>query len=243
MSPVAALGSAWRRVVGTARPVARRPGTRTFGYPVSLDLVGRQVVVIGADAVGHGKVGPLLAAGAFVTVVADGPGEALDALAGDPRVTIRRRAWRPEDLDGIFLCVAAPGEGVDGAEVYAEGRARGVLVNVMDDVPHCDFAAPAIVRRGHLAVAISTGGRSPALARRLREELGERFGPEWAPLVDLLGEVRAETMPALPDFGDRARRWQAALDLDELEGLLRDGRSGEARRRLLERLLDGVAED
>jgi len=244
MSPVAALGSAWRRVVAatsTGRP-ARRPATRTFGYPVSLDLVGRRVLVVGAAAVAHGKVGPLLAAGAFVTVVADGPAEALDALAGDPRVALRRRAWRPEDLDGVFLCVAAP-DATDGAALYAAGRARGVLVNVMDDVPHCDFAAPAVVRRGHLAIAISTGGRSPALARRLREELGERFGPEWAALADLLGEVRAETMPALPDFTDRARRWQDALDLDELAALVRDGRAGEARRRLLDRLLDGTAAD
>jgi precorrin-2 dehydrogenase/sirohydrochlorin ferrochelatase len=99
------------------------------------------------------------------------------------------------------------------------------------------------VRRGHLAIAISTGGRSPALARRLREELDERFGPEWAALADLLGEVRAETLPALPDFADRARRWQDALDLDELAALVRDGRTGEARRRLLDRLLDGTATD
>jgi precorrin-2 dehydrogenase / sirohydrochlorin ferrochelatase len=236
--PAGVIGSAWRRVVAAARPAAGRPAaTRTFGYPVSLDLVGRRVTVIGAEAVAHGKVGPLLAAGAFVTVVADGPADALAALAGDPRVTLRRRAWRPEDLDGAFLCVAAPAGPADGAALYAAGRARGVLVNVMDDVPHCDFAAPAVVRRGHLAVAVSTGGRSPALARRLRQELGQRFGPEWAPLVDLLGEVRAETMPALPDFADRAGRWQAALDLDELTALVRDGRTDEARRRLLARLL------
>ena len=239
MSPVAALGSAWRRVRAVARPAgARRPAARTFGYPVALDLAGRRVVVVGAEAVAHGKVGPLLAAGAFVTVVADGDG--LEELEDDPRVTLRRRAWQPEDLNGAFLCVAAPGPGVDGGAVYAAGRARGVLVNVLDDVPHCDFAAPAVVRRGHLAIAISTGGRSPALARRLREELGERFGPEWAGVVDLLGEVRAETMPALPDFGDRARRWQRALDTAELAAMVADGRADEARAVLIARLLDGV---
>jgi precorrin-2 dehydrogenase/sirohydrochlorin ferrochelatase len=129
---------------------------------------------------------------------------------------------------------------VDGAAVYTAGRARGVLVNVLDDMPHCDFAAPAIVRRGHLAIAISTGGRSPALARRLREELGERYGPEWARVVDLLGQVRAETMPALPDFGDRARRWQRALDTAELAAMVREGRADAAREVLTARLLDGL---
>jgi len=107
----------------------------------------------------------------------------------------------------------------------------------MDDVANCDFAAPAIVRRGDLAIAISTGGRSPALARRLRELLGDRFGPEWAEILDVLRAVRDETGPRLPDLAERAERWQRALDLDEAEELIRSGRSEELRSRLLERLV------
>jgi siroheme synthase-like protein len=113
-----------------------------------------------------------------------------------------------------------------------------VLVNVMDDVPNCDFAAPAIVRRGDLVLAISTGGRSPALARRLREELEARFGPEWAIVLDILRDVRDATLAQLPDLRERARRWNDALDLDEAEELVRSGRAGELGRRLRERLLD-----
>src|SRR6266540_2187299 len=182
-----------------------------FGYPVSLDLAGHQAVVIGEGAVAQGKVEGLLAAGARVTVVADGPMPTLSALESDPRVTVARRHWRPADLDGATVCVAASGDPDTRAAISREARDRGVLVNVMDDVEHCDFAAPALLRRGDLLIAISTGGRSPALARRLREELEGRFGDEWAAVLDLL------------------------------ESLVRGGRYDEARRTLTARLLaDGT---
>jgi precorrin-2 dehydrogenase/sirohydrochlorin ferrochelatase len=207
-----------------------------FGYPVSLELSGHRVVVIGAEAVAHGKADALLAAGALVTVVAPGRDAELALLERDPRVTVRRRAWEAADLDGATLCVAASDDPAERAAVYAAGRERGVLMNVMDDVPHCDFAAPAVVRRGDLVVAVSTGGRSPALARRLRVELEHRFGPEWAIVMEILGEVRVETLDALPDLAERARRWQAALDLDECERLVRAGRAQELKNRLITRL-------
>jgi siroheme synthase-like protein len=200
-----------------------------FGYPVLLELTGRRAVVIGEFAVEAGKVEGLVAAGAEVTVVAKGPEAALDRLEADPRVTVHRRGYRgPSDLSGAVLCAA-------------DARAAGVLVNVMDDVPNCDFAAPAIVRRGDLIVAIGTGGRAPALASRLRAELSERFGPDWTELVEVVGRVRADTLPRLPDFEDRSRRWTAALDLAELEGLIAAGQGELAATRLRDRLLEGVA--
>ena len=213
-----------------------------FGYPVLLELSGRRAVVVGELAVEAGKVEGLLAAGAEVTVVAKGPEAALARLSVDPRVVVHRRGYRgPADLDGAVLCVAHAAEpGVRNA-IAADARAAGVLVNVMDDVPNCDFAAPAIVRRGDLIVAVGTGGRAPALASRLRAELSERFGPAWADLVDVVGRVRAETLPLLPDFEDRSRRWKAALDLDELERLVAAGQPGLAATRLRARLLEGLA--
>jgi siroheme synthase-like protein len=212
-----------------------------FGYPVLLELTGRPAVVIGEAAVEAGKVEGLLAAGAEVTVIAKGPQSALDQLATDPRVVVHRRGYRgPADLEGAVLCVAHASEPGVRNVIAADARAAGVLVNVMDDVPNCDFAAPAVVRRGDLLIAIGTGGRAPALASRLRVELGERFGPDWAQLVDLVGEVRAATLPHLPDFEDRSRRWKAALDLDELEHLIRAGHGALAATRLRERLLQGL---
>ena len=212
-----------------------------FGYPVLLELAGRQAVVVGEFAVEAGKVEGLLVAGAEVTVVAKGPAAALDRLEADPRVTVHRRGYAgPADLAGAVLCVASAAEpGVRDA-IAADARAAGVLVNVMDDVPNCDFAAPAIVRRGDLVIAVGTGGRAPALASRLRAELAERFGPEWTELVDLVGQVRTATLPHLPDFDDRSRRWKAALDLDELEHLIATGQPALAATRLRNRLLAGL---
>ena len=212
-----------------------------FGYPVLLELAGRRAVVIGEFAVEAGKVEGLLAAGAEVTVVAKGPVAALDRLDGDPRVVVHRRGYGgPGDLVGAVVCVASAAESAVREAIAADARAAGVLVNVMDDVPNCDFAAPAIVRRGDLVIAIGTGGRAPALASRLRAELAERFGPHWTELVEVVGRVRAATLPHLPDFEDRSRRWKAALDLDELERLVGSGEGALAATRLLDRLLAGL---
>jgi len=215
---------------------------RRFAYPVSLELGGRGALVVGALAVTHGKAEALADAGATVTVVAEGPAGVLDRLERDGRMTVRRRPFIPVDLDGMFVCVAASTDPAERAAIHREARARQVLVNVMDDPAHCDFAAPAVVRRGDLAIAVSTGGRSPALASRLREQLEGRYGPEWAQLLDLLAEVRAATITALPDVGERIRRWRGALRLDELEALLRDDRHEEARQRLLDRLTSADAD-
>jgi siroheme synthase-like protein len=213
-----------------------------FGYPVFLELSGRIVVVIGQDAVRAGKAEALLDAGARVTVFAPGPLSRLDRLEGRG-ASVERRGYLPGDLAGAFLCVAASSDPMVRSSIAAEARARGVLVNVMDDVANCDFAAPAVVRRGDLTLAIGTGGRSPALARRLREDLSERYGAEWTEAVRVIGDVRADTLSALPDLADRAQRWARALDLGELLALVRAGRSAEAAGRLTARLLSDSGDD
>lgn len=195
-----------------------------FGYPIVLDVAGRRAVVIGPRRVVGSKAEQLTAAGADVAVLAAG-------------------GWRPDDLDGAVVCVAWSPDPDERDAIAREARARGVLVNVVDDVSNCDFAAPAVVRRGELVIAISTAGRSPTLARLLREELEERIGPEWEQVLDVVASVRLRTLESLPDVGERARRWHAALDLEEAAALARDGRAEELRERLLERLSaeEGVA--
>jgi siroheme synthase-like protein len=192
--------------------------TESFAYPVLLEVAGRRVVVIGALALAERKDVALREAGAEVEVFANG-------------------SWRPEDLDGAFVCVASSEDPAERAAIARAARDRGVLVNVMDDVPNCDFAAPAVVRRGDLVVAIGTGGRSPALAAKVRRELEQRFGEEWAEVLSIVGDVREETRPLLPDLPTRAKRWRRALDLDEAAALVRAGRGEELRRRLRDRLL------
>src|SRR5919201_6049825 len=189
-----------------------------FAYPVFLELEGKRVVVIGTAALAEGKDRALREAGASVDVFEDG-------------------AWSASDLEGAFVCVASSDDPVERYRIARACRERGVLVNVMDDVPNCDFAAPAVVRRGDLVVAISTGGRSPAVARKVREDLERRFGDEWGEILRVVGEVRAATTSALPDLSTRARRWHTALDLDEASALVRAGRPDELRQRLTERVL------
>jgi siroheme synthase-like protein len=211
-----------------------------FGYPVSLELAGRRCLVIGGEAVRAGKVEGLLAGGADdVVVLADAPAAKLDELGEIEGVRVERRGWRDEDFDGAFLVVASATSG-DGARIAAAARRHGVLVNVMDDVENCDWAAPSVVRRGELVVAIATGGSSPALARRLREHLESELGPEWAEALVVLRRVREETLPLLPDLRTRAERWSAALDLDEISALVRSGQADELERRLRDRLLRKV---
>jgi siroheme synthase-like protein len=210
----------------------------SFGYPVMLELAGRRCVVIGAQAIREGKVEGLLAGGADdVLVLEPTVDDRFDGVAG---VRVERREWRPDDLDGASLAIASSADDTTRAGIAREARARDVLVNVVDDIPNCDWAAPALVRRGDLVLAIGTGGVSPAVARVVRERLQEDFGAEWAELLRVVGEVRRETLPALPDLAERARRWRDALDLDEAAGLIREGRVEELRVLLRDRLLDGV---
>jgi precorrin-2 dehydrogenase / sirohydrochlorin ferrochelatase len=189
-----------------------------FAYPLFLELEGKRAVVIGAHAVADGKDRALRDAGATVDVFEDG-------------------GWSDSDLDGALVCVASSDDPAERDRIARACRERGVLVNVMDDVPNCDFAAPAVVRRGDLVLAISTGGRSPAVARKVREELERRFGDEWAEVLRIVGEVRAATSPMIADLPTRARRWRRALDLEEAVALIRDGRGDELRRRLTERVV------
>lgn len=194
-----------------------------FAYPVFLELKGKRAVVIGSLALEEGKDDALRSAGAEVDVFANG-------------------AWTPEDLDDAFICVASSSDAGEREAIAQAARDRGVLVNVMDDITNCDFAAPAIVRRGDLVLAISTGGASPAVARKVREDLERRFGSEWAETLTVISEVRRETLPALGDLRVRAKRWRQALDLDEAVELVRTGRADELRRTLIERLLgEGAA--
>ena len=210
----------------------------SFGYPVMLELRGRRCIVIGEQAVREGKVEGLLAGGADdVLVVEPSLDDRFDDVAG---VEVERREWRPTDLDGAFLLVASSDDAATRAAIAREARRRGVLVNMIDDIPHCDWAAPAVVRRGDLILAIGTGGASPSIARLIRERFQHGFGAEWAEVLEVVGEVRRETLPALPDFAERAARWHDALDLDEAAGLVREGRGEELRTRLRERLLGGV---
>src|SRR3954469_13392628 len=172
-------------------------------YPVYLSLSGRHCFVIGGCAVAEEKVRGLLAGDARVTVLSPDVTAGLGELAMRGRIDLVDRRYRRGDLRTAFLVivVAQPPAVTDG--VWEETRGKNVLVNTLDDVPHCDFIAPAIVRRGDLAVAISTGGKAPVMAVRLRQRLEEGLGGEHARCVELAGTVRKPLSELLPDLGAR----------------------------------------
>lgn len=172
-----------------------------FSFPVALEVGGRRCVVFGTGAVARARAEALLDAGALVTVVA--------------------RPHEDGDLAGAFLAVAATGDAAEHARIFAEAEREGVLLNAVDDPAHCHFAVPAVLRRGDLVVAVSTGGRAPGYAGRVRDDLARTVGAEHGTLLDLIAEVRAE-LPA-----EWAARWRDALDSD-LIGLVQAGRTGEA---------------
>ncbi|HEX2195283.1 MAG TPA: uroporphyrinogen-III C-methyltransferase [Actinomycetota bacterium] len=178
-----------------------------FAYPISLDVTGRRCVVIGSGALAREKVEGLRDAGADVVALG---------------------TYRPGCLAGAFVAVVTDPDPALHAAVAEEARAERVLLNCVDDVEHCDFAAPSVVRRGDLRIALSTGGKAPALAKRLRLRLSKDVDDAYGELVDLLGEVRAETIGTRGDFETWRRRWQHALDQPLLE-LVREGRVDEAK--------------
>jgi precorrin-2 dehydrogenase/sirohydrochlorin ferrochelatase len=203
-------------------------------YPIFLETKGRRVIVVGGGHVGAEKVRGLLNGEADITVVSPELIPELREHADAGRIKHIARAYRESDLDdGYELVMIATDDGAINAEAAAAARKRGIWVNAADDPPNCDFILPAVVRKGKITLAASTAGSSPALARRLREELDAYLTEDMPALADLLGEVRKEL---------RARkikvdsdRWQEAID-GQLRVMLAQRRYGQARARLLARL-------
>jgi precorrin-2 dehydrogenase/sirohydrochlorin ferrochelatase len=179
-----------------------------MSYLVNLTVAGKSAVVIGGGQVAARKVEDLLAAQARVTVVATDSCEAIRELAEAGRIALRLRPYAKDDLAGAFVAIAATGDEEVNRRVAGDAAALNVLVNVVDRPALCTFTVPATVRRGDLTLAVATEGRCPALAGILREELQERYGPEYAGLVDLFGELRAKMIAETWD----GRSIRAALD-------------------------------
>ncbi|MBI3953086.1 MAG: bifunctional precorrin-2 dehydrogenase/sirohydrochlorin ferrochelatase [Chloroflexi bacterium] len=207
-------------------------------YPVFLDLKGRLCVVIGGGAVAERKVAALLECGARVRVVAPRVTTPLRRWAQEGRVEHLARAYSAGDLQGALIAIAGTDDRSTNAEVYREAQGLGVLVNMVDDPDHCSFIAPALIRRGEVQIAVSTGGASPALARHLRQRLEKAVPPEYEPLAGLLGRVRRRLRREGKTPSPEA--WQAAID-EDLLALVRQESWAAAEARLLEQLRAAAA--
>ena len=212
-----------------------------FSYPVNLDLQGRRCVVVGGGKIAEDKIRGLLEAGANVRVIAPELTVGLEELSANNQVEVNRKWYSTGDLDGAFLAIAATDDTATNALVFAEAEELKVLLCSVDDIDHCHFAAPATVRRGDFLMTLSTAGKAPALAKRLRQELGASFGPEWGALVDVLSEARSEALALGArecGFDEWSERWSTALDQD-IMGLVAGGQIEEAKNRVLQILLKG----
>jgi siroheme synthase-like protein len=207
-------------------------------YPIFLDIAGKPVVVIGGGNIAHVKVVGLLRAGADVTVVSPELNADMAALSAQGRFRHVERDYEPGDLEGYKLAFVATDDRSVNSTVADEGKARKVWVNAVDDPPYCDFIMPGIAQKGDLIIAISTSGRSPAMARKMREEIEAFLTDDWAAMLELAAEVRTE----LREQGKLidADIWNRALDAD-LKNLLAKGRQAEAKERLLRSLSEPVS--
>jgi len=188
-------------------------------YPVFLDLTGRLAVVVGGGHAAERKIAQLVRYGADVTLITFGATRKMRQLEAGGLITIEPRGYIRGDLDGAFLVVCAE-TGEIASAVYAEAESRGCLVNVLGNPALSSFIVPSNVQRGPLQIAISTGGAAPAVAKQLRKQLQEQFGPEWATYVTLLGEIRALAFSRLTDVDARNRIIAAVADNDLLDRIV-----------------------
>jgi precorrin-2 dehydrogenase/sirohydrochlorin ferrochelatase len=183
-------------------------------YIACLKLTGRRCLVVGGGDIGLEKVEGLLACDGNVVLVAPDAHPALQELAAEGSIEWIRREYRAEDLEGTFMVIAATNDSEVNIGVYHDAERQAMLVNVVDVPPLCNFILPAILRTGPLAIAISTAGASPALAKRMKSEVSEMFGEEYARLAVLLNEVRGWAKGTLPTYQDRKAFFEGIVNGD-----------------------------
>ena len=205
-------------------------------YPVYIDVKGRTCTVIGGGKIGEEKVRKLLECGAAVKVVSPEVTDGVGRLADEGGVIWVRREYEPGDLEDAFIAIAATDHNPTNVRIAQEARKRNVLLNVVDVTHLCMFIAPSIATRGEVTVAVSTGGASPALARKFREELTRSKILEYADLAPLLSYARSELMHNGVKI--EADHWQTCIT-DDLLDMVQSGREDEAKTTLMSSLLKG----
>ena len=219
--------------IGPSRP----PGPDKVFYPMFVDLEGRRCLVVGGGPVATEKVEKLLDHGAAVRLVTPEMTPDLEAVAAAGRLAeLHRRTYRPEDLEGCFLVIAATNLDAINRMVWQDAEARNMLCNVVDVPPLCNFIVPSIVRRGELALAISTGGASPVVAKHIRRELEAAYGREWESLVNLLRELRDDLKDRYLDMPSRRDAVERLMATDVVRRLAEGDEAGA--RELAHRVLD-----
>lgn len=203
-------------------------------YPVHLDIRNRKCLVVGGGDVGERKVSTLLDCGGVVTVVSPSVTASLRKLAEGGRITLHMRAYRTTDLVGMFIVIGATDDEVLNLKIYKDAGEQKVLCNIVDQPEACNFILPSIVHRGALVITVSTSGKSPAFARKLRLDLEKRFGMEYAEFLDLMGAVRYKLLNSGHELQDRKDRFEALIAGGLAELIRKQDKAG------INRLLDEV---
>jgi precorrin-2 dehydrogenase/sirohydrochlorin ferrochelatase len=214
-----------RRLLERWRGRGRQWRTRAY-YPAILDLSGRNALVVGAGKVGEGKIRGLLNAGARVRVVSLDATEQVRLWASEGRIELLLRPYESADLDGCFLVIAATERSDTNEKVFADAEQRNMLCNVVDVTALCNFILPSIMRRGNLAIGVSTAGASPALARKIRLELEQQYGNEYELALELLGSLRDELKARYPDPHDRKIIFERIVYSDFMDMVRRGDTAG-----------------
>ena len=188
-------------------------------YPLFLDIGGRLCVVVGGGDVAARKVEMLLECGATVRVVSPEAGPEVEAWAREGRIEWRRESFDESAIEGAFVVVAATDDEAVNRRACDACRAAGILINVVDVPALCDFHVPSMVRRGDVVIAIGTGGKAPAMSRRIRKKIQSVIGPEYGALLEIMGALRADVQQRFATPGDRKRVWERILDSDALAEL------------------------
>lgn len=181
-------------------------------YAVSLNLVNKKCLVVGGGRVAERKVKSLLDCKAEVVVVSPEVTAGLKQLAEDGIINYRAREYTVDDLNGVFIAISATNCQELNRRVAGDCFARNIPINAVDDPEYCSFIVPAIVRRGDLTISISTGGKSPALAKKIRQELEQQYGNEYATLLQYLGRVREQVLEKVPDQEQREKVFRCLVE-------------------------------
>ena len=197
-------------------------------FPAFLNLQGIPCLVVGGGDVAERKVIALLECDAKVTLISPKITPHLAGICQQEMITWLCREYTSGDSAGFRVVISATNHIVVNNRVAEECKEAGILVNIVDDLQNCGFLAPAVVRRGDLVIAVSTGGASPLVARKIREELEERYGPEYGAYLGILAKTRAEVLQTVTDPGIRRKVFEQLTD-GHLVGLIRDGQVDDAK--------------
>ena len=196
-------------------------------YPAFIDLTGRRCMVVGGGPVGTEKTEKLLDAGADVRLVSPRITPRLETLVAEGAIgEFHRRGYQTADLDGCLLVIAATADAEVNLEVWQDAEARTMLVNVVDVPPLCNFIVPSIMRHGELAVAVSTGGASPVVARTVRQRIEAEIGPEWGELVTLMRQTREGLKERFTTMPSRTAAVERLLESGVVDRLAAGDREG-----------------